>query len=101
MTIDSKTVEKLAELSRMEFSAKANKDMVGDLHGIMEFISKLQEVNTEGVELSNFQVSIDEESSVSTLERADEVTAENDKDACQSVAPSVDMGFYVVPRVIE
>ena len=49
MKIDKKTVERLAELSKLEFSEKEKEGMVQDFQKIVHFVDKLKELDTEGV----------------------------------------------------
>ncbi len=49
MKIDKKTVERLAELSKLEFSEKEKEEMVKDFQKIVHFVDKLKEVDTDGV----------------------------------------------------
>lgn len=96
MTITQQDVAKLASLSRLEFSGEDADKIKGDLANILNFISKLQEVNTDGV-ASTFSPVSEE----GTRERLDEITDTPDREALQKGAPSADMGFFVVPQVIE
>ena len=50
MKVDKKTVERLAELSKLEFSEKEKEEMVKDFQKIVSFVNKLKELDTEGVE---------------------------------------------------
>ena len=49
MKIDKKTVERLAELSKLEFSEKEKEGMVQDFQKIVHFVDKLKELDTAGV----------------------------------------------------
>jgi len=50
MKIDKKMVERLAELSKLDFSEKEKEEMVKDFQKMVHFVDKLKEVNTDGVE---------------------------------------------------
>jgi aspartyl-tRNA(Asn)/glutamyl-tRNA(Gln) amidotransferase subunit C len=50
MKIDSQTVDKLAELSKLEFDEEGKKEIIKDLNRIVEFIEKLSELDTSNVE---------------------------------------------------
>ena len=50
MSVDIKTVEKLADLSKLEFDEASKKELVNDLNRILGFIDKLNELDTENVE---------------------------------------------------
>ena len=95
-TIDIPLVEKLATLSRLSFNQQEKETLQQELGNILDFISQLQEVDTDGVEPMSSTVG-----AASTYERPDEVTEENRRDEYLAVAPKSEMGFYVVPRVIE
>lgn len=95
-TVDKALVERLANLSRLQFSEDEVSTLQGQLSNILNFISQLQEVNTDGVEP---MASVIE--GMSTREREDVVSEEDRRDAYMNVAPHSEMGFYVVPRVVE
>lgn len=95
-TVDIALVERLADLSRLEFSASEKDMFKGQLANILNFVSKLQEVNTDGVEPMTSVVE-----GASTPERDDIVFEGNRRDDYLNVAVQSEMGFYVVPRVVE
>jgi len=50
MTIDEETVDKIAHLARLELTGTEKQDMIKDMNKILEFMDKLNEINTTGVE---------------------------------------------------
>ncbi len=50
MKIDSKTVDKLADLAKLEFDEEGKKEIISDLNRIVEFVEKLSELDTSNVE---------------------------------------------------
>ena len=90
-TVDIPLVEKLATLSRLSFTQQEKETLQQELGNILDFISQLQEVNTDGVQPMASTVG----------ERPDAVTEENRRDEYLAVSPKSEMGFYVVPKVIE
>ena len=96
MSIDRTTLNKLAKLSQLEFDDNAAEAITGKLSGIVDFISQLSEVNTDGVQCMTSTVA-----DASTPERADVVKDENNRENLLKVSPAKEMGFIVVPRVIE
>jgi aspartyl-tRNA(Asn)/glutamyl-tRNA(Gln) amidotransferase subunit C len=50
MKIDHSTVEKIAHLSRLELSGAEKEAMIKDMNRIIEFMDKLNEVDTNDVE---------------------------------------------------
>ena len=50
MTIDQDTVEKIAHLARLELTGEEKQDMIKDMNKILDFMDKLNEIDTTGVE---------------------------------------------------
>jgi aspartyl-tRNA(Asn)/glutamyl-tRNA(Gln) amidotransferase subunit C len=50
MTIDKETVEKVAHLARLELSETEKQEMIKDMSKILDFMAKLNELDTSGVE---------------------------------------------------
>lgn len=96
MSINSETVNKLAKLSALKVDEATNAELCQDLGKILDFISQLQEVSTEGIEPMTSTVGNN-----ITPEREDKVTEENNREALLSNSPKQEMGFFVVPRVME
>ena len=51
--IDKKQIEYIAELSRIKISSNEIDDLQKDLSGILEYVNKLQEIDTGKIELIN------------------------------------------------
>src|ERR1035438_6064639 len=50
MKIDNELVDRLAELSRLEFDEQAKEGLKKDMQRIFDLVEKLKEVDVEGVE---------------------------------------------------
>jgi aspartyl-tRNA(Asn)/glutamyl-tRNA(Gln) amidotransferase subunit C len=50
MNIDRETVDKIAHLARLELADNETQEMIGDMNRILDFMAKLEEVDTSGVE---------------------------------------------------
>ncbi|MEO6148630.1 MAG: Asp-tRNA(Asn)/Glu-tRNA(Gln) amidotransferase subunit GatC [Mucilaginibacter sp.] len=50
MTIDKETVDKIAHLARLELAEDEKQEMIKDMSRILDFMAKLNEVDTTGVE---------------------------------------------------
>lgn len=94
--VDIKTVEKLAQLSRLSFNDDEKAILQAEFGKIFDFISQLQEVNTDNVEPMTSVIK-----NAATPQRQDQEKQEISRDDLQSVAPATEMGFYVVPKVID
>lgn len=50
MNIDKETVDKIAHLARLDMHEDDTQEMIGDMNRILDFMAKLNEVDTSGVE---------------------------------------------------
>jgi aspartyl-tRNA(Asn)/glutamyl-tRNA(Gln) amidotransferase subunit C len=88
-------IAKIAELARLELSSAGVAAMQQQLNGILAMVDRMQAVDTQGVEpMSHPQ---------QAMQRLrDDAVAERDRrEAFQAIAPDVEDGFYLVPKVIE
>lgn len=95
MKIDHTTVDKLAELSKLEFDGSAKDEIINDLNRMLAFVDKLKEVNTEGVEPLIYM------SDETNVLREDEVKHEITQQDALKNAPKRDSDYFKVPKVIE
>lgn len=94
MAIDKKTVQKLAHLSRLELTEKEQEKMGEDLGDILNWVEKLEEVDTSDVKpLGN----VNEEP---IQLRADKAHNAFSGDEALKNAPESDQGHFVVPKVL-
>ena len=95
MSLDQADIEKLAELARVRIAAEDIDEVTARMSSILDLVDQMQAVDTEGVEpLAN---PLD----ASQRLRADEVTERDRREEFQSLAPEVEDGLYLVPRVVE
>lgn len=95
MSLTPDDVARIAHLSRIELSA-AERDTTRDqLNGILGFVEQLQAVDTSGIEPMAHAVDV-----VQRL-RPDAVTEPDRRADFQAVAPEIEAGLYLVPKVIE
>lgn len=93
LTLDQ--VHRIAQLARIEISSSEADTTLRQLNDIFTLIEQMQSVDTGGVEpMAHAQ-------DVSQRLRADQVTESDRRDAFQAVAPEVEAGLYLVPKVIE
>ena len=95
MAIKQDDIEKIAELARIRISDEEIGQVTARITQILHMVDRLQAVDTHNVEpMANpFDA-------IQRL-RPDEVTEGNCRDAFQAIAPAVENGLYLVPRVIE
>jgi aspartyl-tRNA(Asn)/glutamyl-tRNA(Gln) amidotransferase subunit C len=95
MKIDRALLDKIAHLARLEFDEKDAEKMMADMTSIVNWVEKLNEVNTDGVEpLTTMSYE------VNSL-REDEVKDHLPHDLALKNAPKKDAEYFRVPKVIE
>ena len=95
MKIDRAQLDKIAHLSRLEFDEKDAEKMMKDMTAIVDWVEKLNEVNTDGVEpLTTMS------SEVNVL-REDEVREHLSHDRALRNVPKKDADYFRVPKVLE
>ena len=95
MAIKQDEIEKIAELARIRISDEEIGQVTQRITEILHMVDQLQAVDTGSVEpMAN---PLDATQRL----RPDEVTQDNRRDAFQSIAPAIENGLYLVPRVIE
>jgi aspartyl-tRNA(Asn)/glutamyl-tRNA(Gln) amidotransferase subunit C len=95
MKIDNELVDRLAELSKLEFDEQAKEDLKRDLGKILDLVKKLEEVNVDGVEPLIYMT--DEKNVL----RKDEVRDMVSKEEALQNAPQRDSDYFKLPKVIK
>ncbi|MFN8309154.1 MAG: Asp-tRNA(Asn)/Glu-tRNA(Gln) amidotransferase subunit GatC [Chitinophagales bacterium] len=95
MKIDSALVDRLAELSKLEFDANSKILIQQDLQKILDMVDKLTEVNVDGIAPLIY---MNEEEAVL---REDDVHGQVSKEDALLNAPQKDSDFFKVPKVIK
>jgi len=96
MSIDEKTVRKVAKLARLALPEERVAPMAKELNGIMAWIEQLNAFNIHFVEPMTSAVE-----GLSLPMRDDVVTAGDDPERVLKNAPKSEDGFFVVPKVVE
>ena len=95
MSLNTQDVKRIAHLARIAVSEEEAEATLVKLSGILGLIEEMQSVDTSGIApMSHSQ-------DVTQRLRADVVTESNQRDLLQSIAPAVENGLYLVPKVIE
>lgn len=95
MKIDKETLNKIAHLARLEFDEKDSDKMMQDMTNMVNFVEKLNEVDTAGVEpLTTMSHEIN-------ALREDEVKPHLPHEEALKNAPKKDEDYFRVPKVLE
>jgi aspartyl-tRNA(Asn)/glutamyl-tRNA(Gln) amidotransferase subunit C len=95
MSLELSDVKRIAHLARIEIDDAGATTALQQLSGILGLIEEMQAVNTDGIEPMSHSQDV-----VQRL-REDVVTESNQRELFQSIAPAVENGLYLVPKVIE
>ena len=95
MSIDKDTVKHIAKLARISLDEKKINSLSKDLSSIMDFIEKLNELNTEKI------VPLTSIIDASLRSRKDEVSDGKIRDQILKNSAEKNEEFFVVPNVIE
>ena len=95
MEIDTKTVKKIARLSRIEITENESADIQSDLNRIVEFVKKLSEVDVNGIGEFNFGETYLEDM------RLDSVVVNDSTDDILKNTTNKNQDFFVVPKIVE
>lgn len=95
MALNLDDIKRIAHLARIEVSDNEAQETLTKLSGILGLIEQMQAVDTTGITpMSHSQ-------DVTQRLREDVVTATNQRELFQSIAPATQDGLYLVPKVIE
>ncbi len=95
MALEEKDVAKIAHLARLQVTDAELSAVATRLSTILEMIEQLQAAPTAGIEPMAHPMD------AAQRLRTDVATESNQRDAYQTIAPAVEDGLYLVPKVIE
>ena len=95
MSLSQDDVKRIASLARIEIDDAQAHATQAQLNSIFDLIAAMQAVNTDGIApMAHAQ-------EVTQRLRSDAVTETDRHAAFQAIAPAVENGLYLVPKVIE
>jgi len=99
MSLSDDQIRRIASLARIAIGAAESAEVRERLNRVLGLIDQLQAVDTGGVEPMSHPL----EAHIPGGQplRADAVTEADRREAYQAVAPAVEGGLYLVPKVIE
>ncbi len=99
MSLTPDQLKRIALLARIDIAPAEAAAVAERLNRVLGLIDQLQAIDTRGVEPMSH--ALDAQLELGQRLRADEVTEPDRREAFQSVAPAVEGGLYLVPKVIE
>ena len=95
MSVDQKTVRRIAHLARIAVTEEEVPHLQGELNAILAFVEQLGEVNVDGVE------PMTSVTPMTMKKRQDGVTDGGYAAKVVQNAPATEDNFFLVPKVIE
>ena len=95
MSLGKTEVENISRLAAIAVDEQAVDEVASKLSNMLDLFSQMAEVNTDGVEPMAHPLD-----QVQRL-RPDVIEVTDQREKLQKVAPAVDGGLYLVPKVIE
>ena len=93
--IDEEQVRKVAKLSRLELSEAEVEEFTGQLSAILDYVDKMNELDTDGVEPLAHCLPI------TNVFRADSVKESLGTEKTLANAPQRDGEFFKVPKILD
>lgn len=95
MSLDKSDIEKIAWLARLSISVEEIPKYSKELNNILDLVEQMNGVDTANIEPMAHPLEI------TARLREDRVTESDQRERFQAIAPAVENGHYLVPRVIE
>ncbi len=95
MSLNREDVVKIAHLARLAIDEQSVPEYARNLSSILDFVATMEQVDTHAIAPMAHPLDLAQRL------RADAVTEEVDRETCQAIAPQVEAGLYLVPKVIE
>ena len=95
MSLTSDDVKRVAKLAQLGLTDVETTETLARLNSILELVDQMQQIDTDGVAPLAHPLELKQ------ALRADAVAETNQRDKFQAIAPQVDAGLYLVPRVVE
>jgi aspartyl-tRNA(Asn)/glutamyl-tRNA(Gln) amidotransferase subunit C len=99
MSLSDDQVRRIARLARIEMRAGETEAVAARLNRVLGLIDQMSAVDTAGIEPMAHP--LDGQLPQGQRLRPDDVTESDKRELFQSVAPAVQDGLYLVPKVIE
>ena len=95
MSLSDDQIRRVARLARIDVQPAEMAEIAERLNRILALVGEMRAVDTQGIEPMAHALDV-----VQRL-RADEVSETDQRAAYQAVAPAVQDGLYLVPKVVE
>ncbi len=95
MSLTSDDVKKIAHLARLNLPEADAPLYTTQLSNILHFIEQMNQANTAHIDAIAHSLDLTQRL------RSDQITETDQREAFQAIAPAVEAGLYLVPKVID
>ena len=95
MSVSRTDVKIIAALAQLDLEDHAAESYVQEMTDILAMIQKMQEIDTSKID------PMPHPQDIQLRLRPDELTEPEQRSELQSIAPSTEKGFYLVPKVLD
>ena len=95
MALSREDVRHVARLARLDFSDEEEARMAEEMSQILEYVEKLDELDTSGVPPMSHVLD------VTNVYREDDIESRIDQEQALEPAPEAEQGYFVVPKVVD
>ncbi len=95
MSLKQSDIEKIAWLARLAIEPGEIPNYARELSNILDLVAQMEQIDTSHIDALAHPLEL------SARLRPDAITESNQRDYFQSIAPAVEDGHYLVPKVIE
>ena len=99
MSLSAQDIARIANLARLELSPAESERLLVQTNDFFNIVEKMRAVDTTGIE--PLAHPLDTIQAMSLRLRDDVASEPNNREANQRTAPAVEMGLFLVPKVIE
>jgi aspartyl-tRNA(Asn)/glutamyl-tRNA(Gln) amidotransferase subunit C len=99
MSLNAQDIARIALLARLELQPQESERMLAQINGFFDIVEKMRAVDTAGIEPLTHPVAAVQD--VALRLREDAANRDIDRAANQRSAPAVELGLFLVPKVIE
>lgn len=95
MSLNKTDIEQIAWLARLAIAEDDIPNYASNLSDILELVEQMNAINTKDI------LPLAHPLEITTRLREDKITEQDQREHFQSIAPQVEDGHYLVPKVIE
>ncbi len=99
MSLSPDDVARIARLARIAIAPEESAEVLARLNRVLELVDEMRAVDTAGI--APMAHALDAVLAAGQRLRPDDVSEPDRRALYQSVAPAVEQGLYLVPKVIE